>query len=264
MKNFIALALIGIGLSGCTSTSTNTDYNSYHSAKELSKPRLMARMLGGASHDVEIGNVQFRSQGYGEYSKDYFRRIGSTPFGGASVEVPRIDMKSVVTDESLLLDLQVHNVKPILYRKGEFLLDPITGTLDPSTTVFIDTVKRIVTRFDTEIKNSGFDMIINAVYTGGADRSQILRPIPFSNEIGSINESVLVNGKHVNVNIKNGGFIRTNTELAAVRAVAVSKAVDFNVSPIKLKNSFKVELSDRNGDEYRFVKLTLRIVEAKK
>jgi hypothetical protein len=263
MKKLVTLVFIGIGLAGCTSTSTDTDYKSYQSAKELSKTRLMARLLGGASHEVEVGNGKYSSSGFREYSKEYFQRLGSTPFGGASVEAPRIGIKSVVTDESLLLDLKVYNVKPILYGKGEFLLDPTSGNLDPGTTVFIDTVKRIVKRFDSEIKNSGFDMIISAVYTGGADRSQIIRPIPYSNEIGSINESVLVNGKSVNVNVRKGGFIRTNTELATVRAVAVSKAVDLKVSPIKLKNSFKVELSNEVGDEYRFVTLKLQIVEAK-
>ena len=86
----------------------------------------------------------FKSKGYVEYTKDFFRTIGSTPYGGATVEAPKIAMESRKTDTSLILDLQMYNVAPIFYAKGEYLLDPITGKLAPSTTVFINTVKRIV------------------------------------------------------------------------------------------------------------------------
>lgn len=263
-KYFIALVLSG--LVGCKSTSNFTIDEDYHVTKSSAKSRLIAILHDEAKESVIISNEQYVSKGYEENEKEYYRQLGSTPFGGATVEAPRIGMESVVTDDGLLLDLRVHNVKPILYGKGDFLLDPITGDLDPSTAVFIDTVKRIVTRFDRQIKTngSGYDFTINAVYIGGADKSRLRRPIPFFSEIGSINETVTVNRERsINVNIKNGGYIRNNIELATVRAVAISKAVEHKIAPIKLNKTFNVELSDREGDLYRFVKLRLQIVEAK-
>ncbi|MGL1955831.1 MAG: hypothetical protein OCD00_00750 [Colwellia sp.] len=262
MKTFISFILFSILLTGCTNTSSN-DYN-YHK-KYSSSSRLIAKLVDSVDNEVSISNDMFGSNGYKEHSKEYYQNLGATPYGSAFIETPKITTNIVVTEKQLLLDLKLYNVKKIKYRLGEYLIDPLTGSLDPQTSIFIDTVKRIVKKFDAQIKNSGHNVIINAVYTGGADNKGLRRPIPFSNqEIGSINETVTVNDKRKeNVTINNDSYIRTNTQLATVRAVAVSKAVDFKVAPIKLNNSFKVELSNDVGDEYRFVRLQLQIVEAK-
>lgn len=255
IKTLIPSILFAVILAGCTNTT-----NRYH-AKNNTNSRLMARVVNIVDSEVRTANEKFSSQGYREYSKEYFQNLSSTPFGAAKVTVPKMQANLVKSSEQTMnIDLKVFTTHKLKYKSGHWLFDPLTGMTDPHTTVFIDAVSKIINKLNTQIRNSGYSMSINAVYTGGADAGRIKQPIPYSSKVGSISEYVTINDtRKEQISIRNGSYISSNAQLALVRAKSVSKAVDLKVAPIKLNNSYKIELSNMTGEEYRFVTVKLQI-----
>ena len=225
-----------------------------------SDSKLYASVVDVVKDKVATANTMYASTGYRDYSKAYFERIASTPYGSAQVVAPSMSGKlRRSADQTINIDLKVHTVNKIRYGLGEYLIDPINGDLDPNTTVFVETVAQIASRLHSSIQNSGYSLTVHALYTGGADATGFRKPIPYSSPLGSISETVMVNGTEKLVSIKNNSYIETNTQLGLVRAKAVSMAVNQRIAPITMKDKFQVELSDRSGSDYRFVSVQLQL-----
>lgn len=241
-------------LPGCTTA--------LYSTRGDIEPRLVARVRGSIGPELDEVNKLLGTPHYQNVLNEYLQAKGMTPYG--RFDVPTMTAK--VTGNSRVVNAQfdMHSTDKLKYNPGEYLLDPDTGNLDPLTTVFIDGVRRAIKRLHRQILNNGkeYDLRLEAEYIGGADGGRILSPIPLSKALGDIDEMVYINDKgRRRVMVKKGGFITTNAQLALVRAVAVSRAVDIKIAPVRLDSSYKIELSDHFGNEYRFVRVNLRITK---
>lgn len=264
IKVFVSSIVFTLLLTGCSSSSNRYQVKSSNSNFSSSaNSRLMARVVNIVDTEVRRANDQFSSIGFREFNKkydqDHFQSLSSTPYG--STKAPKLKGVAVKSGDQLIdVDLEIYTTKKLKYKSGEWLFDSVSGQLDPHTAVFIDAVSKIVNKLNAQIIKQGWSMSISAEYTGGADARPIINPIPYSSKIGSISEVVTINGqRQKRISVRNGGYINTNAQLGLVRAKAVSKVVDDKVAPIKLNNSYKVELSNKTGDEYRFVTVKLQI-----
>lgn len=264
IKVFISSIILALVLVGCSSSSNHYKVkNSHSNFSSSADSRMTARVVNIVGTEVHRANGQFSSTGFREfvekYDEEHFQNLSSTPYGATNT--PKMMSAKVRSGKQVIeIDFEVYTTNKLKYNSGEWLLDSVSGRLDPHTAVFMDAVSKIVNKLNAEIIKHGWSMSISAEYTGGADADPITNPIPYSSRIGSISEVVTINEqRQKRISVRNGGYINTNEQLALVRAKAVSIVVDDKVAPIKLNNSYKVELSNMTGEEYRFVKVKLQI-----
>ncbi|MCH5216180.1 MAG: WD40 repeat domain-containing protein [Muribaculaceae bacterium] len=121
--------------------------------------------------------------------------------------------------------------------------------------------------FDNEFAeyiSEGKKLIIDV--TGSADAAPINRGLPYDGTLGYFdNEPVKVNGELTSISISQGSLIRTNEQLAFLRAQSLKQEMEkqlVQLSKMEAEYNYTIEVSKNKGGQYRRIGLSLTFVDA--
>ena len=119
---------------------------------------------------------------------------------------------------------------------------------------------------DKFAKYMGAGKEVVVTITGSADAMPIRRGIPYDGSYGTFkNEPCTVNGKLDNISVSEASGIKTNEQLAFLRAVGVKKQLQKEVSSLDkmdVNYKYKVNISKSRGGEYRRIHVNFMFVDA--
>ena len=107
---------------------------------------------------------------------------------------------------------------------------------------------------------------LNVKISGTADATPIVRGIPYDGSLGEFEEEpVTVDGQLTSLSVNRAGGIRTNEQLAFLRAAAVRDYLDSNVKALAdmdTRHEYHVGVSKDKGSEFRRITAEFTFVDA--
>lgn len=216
-------------------------------------------------------SLSFENWDYADQGSNISRiaKAPSATFGVQSVykdEVKKTNYDVTPTDAKSVTgyEMAVVDAPKFFYKSGEYTLARADKRgimrIDPVSNLYMNGVMNILSsiRLKYARVGKGFNIRIDAIYTGGSDGLPIIGSITWAPEIGNFEGDVLRHGSTERMRLTGGQAIRRNDELALARAVAMSRELDRrlaerNHAPLPAK--FEIEISPNAGKLYRFAKI---------